>query len=33
VISAIDPGSLQPLLERAGAIVARNLITPFAKSA
>ena len=32
-ISAIDPGSLQPLLERAGEIVARNLITPFAKSA
>ena len=32
-ISALNPGSLQPLLERAGAIVARNLVTPFAKSA
>lgn len=32
-ISALNPGSLRPLLERAGAIVARNLITPFAKSA
>ena len=32
-ISAIEPRSLRPLLERAGAILARNLITPFAKSA
>lgn len=32
-ISAIEPKSLRPLLERAGAILARNLITPFAKSA
>jgi GTP-binding protein HflX len=32
-ISALDSRSLEPLLERAGAIIARNLITPFAKSA
>lgn len=32
-ISALNPRGLRPLLERAGAIVARNLITPFAKSA
>ena len=32
-ISAIEARSLRPLLERAGAILARNLITPFAKSA
>ncbi|HXD29814.1 MAG TPA: GTPase HflX [Pyrinomonadaceae bacterium] len=32
-IAAINPKSLQPLLEKAGAIVARNLIAPFAKSA
>lgn len=32
-ISALNPRSLEPLLERAGAMVARNLITPFAKSA
>jgi GTPase len=32
-ISAIDSKSLQPLLERAGAIIARNLVTPFARSA
>jgi GTPase len=32
-ISALNPRSLQPLLERAGAIVARNLTAPFAKSA
>lgn len=32
-ISAVNPRSLQPLLEKAGAIVARNLTTPFAKSA
>jgi GTP-binding protein HflX len=32
-ISAIEPKSLPPLLEKAGAIVARNLLTPFARSA
>lgn len=32
-ISALDPHTLQTLLERAGAIVARNLVTPIAKSA
>jgi GTP-binding protein HflX len=32
-ISAMEPRSLQPLLEIAGAILARNLISPFAKIA
>ncbi|MCU1266658.1 MAG: GTP-binding protein HflX [Acidobacteria bacterium] len=32
-ISAVEPKTLQPLLERAGAIVARNLLAPFAKTA
>jgi len=32
-ISAIEPKGLQPLLEKAGAIIARNLISPFAKTA
>jgi GTP-binding protein HflX len=32
-ISALEPRSLQPLLESAGAILARNLITPHAKIA
>jgi GTP-binding protein HflX len=32
-ISALEPQSLPPLLEKAGAIVARNLIAPFARSA
>jgi GTP-binding protein HflX len=32
-ISALNPQTIGPLLEKAGAIVARNLITPFAKSA
>ena len=32
-ISAINPAIVQPLLERAGAVVARNLVTPYARSA
>jgi GTP-binding protein HflX len=32
-ISALNPRSLQPLLESAGAIIARNLTTPFARTA
>ena len=32
-ISAMEPRSLQPLLETAGAILARNLLSPFAKIA
>jgi GTP-binding protein HflX len=31
-VAAVDPKSLQPLLERAGAILARNLVTRFAKT-
>jgi GTP-binding protein HflX len=32
-ISAIEPKGLHPLLEKAGAIIARNLMAPFAKTA